>query len=79
MLRFALPQRGIFLPSQSRCARQLVLPLSLTRHLPPTGGSLSKGEAIAAYGQLLLNLGDALAPPKGELIAAHDQLLLNLG
>ena len=28
---------------------QLLLPLSLTRHLPPAGGSLSKGEPLASF------------------------------
>ena len=41
-----------------------VLALSVTPDgVPP----LPKGEAIAAHGQLLLNLGYALAPPLGEL------------
>ena len=34
------------LPSQA-LTRQLTLPLSLARHLPPAGGSLSKGEPLA--------------------------------
>ena len=35
-------------PSQSRCARQLVpLFVAYRRHLPPAGGSLSKGEPLA--------------------------------
>ena len=34
------------LPSQA-LTRQLILPLSLARHLPPAGGSLSKGEPLA--------------------------------
>ena len=35
-------------PSQSRCARQLVpLFVAWRRHLPPAGGSLSKGEPLA--------------------------------
>ena len=45
----AVSYRGVLVilsassPSQAH-SRQLVLPLSLTRHLPPAGGSLSKGE-----------------------------------
>ena len=36
--------------------------------------ALPKGEPIAAYGQLLLNLGDALAPPLGELASSEAQM-----
>ena len=42
-------------PSQSRCARQLVpLFVAYRRHLPPAGGSLSKGEPLAKRAGLVL-------------------------
>ena len=42
-------------PSQSRCARQLVpLFVAWRRHLPPAGGSLSKGEPLAKRVSLVL-------------------------
>ena len=42
-------------PSQSRCARQLVpLFVAYRRHLPPAGGSLSKGEPLAEPASFVL-------------------------
>ena len=42
-------------PSQSRCARQLApLFVAWRRHLPPAGGSLSKGEPLAKRGSFVL-------------------------
>ena len=35
---------------------------------PRSSSLLPRGELIAAYGQLLLSTGDALAPPLGELL-----------
>ena len=45
------------MPSPSALVRcHLILPLLLAQHLPPAGGSLSKGEAIAAFRQSGANL-----------------------
>ena len=55
-------------PSQA-LTRQLrvAAPSILTLSASLRSAALPKGEPIAAHGQRLLNLGDALAPPLGEL------------
>ena len=59
-------------PSQSRCARQLVpLFVAYRRHLPPAGGSLSKGEPLAEPESFVLHSSTAgrSQPISGKLYA----------
>ena len=60
------PEGGAFRPLRHGLRRATLFPfLSLTRHLPPTGGSLSKGEARSApVMPLALPLGELLSEAK---------------